>query len=185
MISVASSPIDIEIRAPWTVRLSMSRPSSSVPEDVGAPTAARAARPVAVVDRLERPDEQLRGDGQDREDDEDGEPEDAVARGCTNRPANVRASSTAQAPALGADVRDGGAGASLRSRSRPDPRIEEAVDQVGDEVGHDDGDRQEQEDALEHRVVARRQGVDGQRPEARPVEDDLRRDRAGRRRSRG
>ena len=40
--------------------------------------------------------------------------------------------------------------------SRPDPRIEEAVHDVGDEVGHHDGDRQQQEDALEHRVVARR-----------------------------
>ena len=45
---VASRPITIEIRAPWTVRLSMSRPSSSVPKRCAADGGSSGA-PVAVV----------------------------------------------------------------------------------------------------------------------------------------
>ena len=65
-------------------------------------------------------------------------------------------------------------------RSYAHPRIEAAVDEVGAEIGHTtaiDGD--EQEDPLQDRVVPVRQGVHGERAQARPVEDDLGRDRAG------
>ena len=46
--NVASRPIDSEIRAPWTVRFSMSRPSSSVPKMWAADGASRR-EPVAVT----------------------------------------------------------------------------------------------------------------------------------------
>ncbi len=48
VIAVASSPIDIETRAPWTVRLSMSRPSSSVPKMCSSDGGSSGA-PVAVT----------------------------------------------------------------------------------------------------------------------------------------
>ena len=44
VMSVASSPITIEIRAPWTVRFSMSRPQLVGAEQVQAPMAARVDR---------------------------------------------------------------------------------------------------------------------------------------------
>src|SRR5918998_3392172 len=47
-------------------------------------------------------------------------------------------------------------------------RIEPAVDQLGDEVGHHDGQRDQKERALQHRVVAIGNSVDGQRAEAGP-----------------
>jgi hypothetical protein len=46
--TVASSPMIIDTRAPWNVRLRMSRPSSSVPRMCSASGAARRS-PVAVV----------------------------------------------------------------------------------------------------------------------------------------
>ena len=54
-----------------------------------------------------------------------------------------------------------------------------AVHQVGHEVREDDRDGEEHEDPLEDGVVAGGEGLDGERPEARPAEHDLHRDRAG------
>ena len=48
VMTVAMSPMDIEIRAPWTVRLSMSRPSSSVPKMCWSEGGSSGA-PVAVT----------------------------------------------------------------------------------------------------------------------------------------
>ena len=48
VITVARSPITIEMRAPWTVRLSMSRPASSVPRRCSRDGGWSGA-PVAVV----------------------------------------------------------------------------------------------------------------------------------------
>ena len=56
---VARKPIVIEIRAPWTVRLSMSRPRSSVPR-MWAALGGSSAVAGGGRGRLERPDEEVR-----------------------------------------------------------------------------------------------------------------------------
>ena len=65
-MTVASSPMTIEIRVAWTVRLSMLRPSSSVPERVARPIGGASRGPVAVDRRLERPDEDRSGSARRR-----------------------------------------------------------------------------------------------------------------------
>src|SRR5215813_2166312 len=55
----------------------------------------------------------------------------------------------------------------------PNPRIEDAVEHVHDEVDQDEGDRDEGDDALNHDQVAGVDRLDQQAPDARQPEDDL------------
>ena len=131
------------------------------PEDVGRRRRLERPCPVAVVTVSSGPTNRCGAIGEDGEDDEDDQPDDAVAALAEPPRRTSRAPATAQPPSL-ARGRSTSAPGRRGGRSRPHPRIEEAVDEVGAEVGHDDGDRQEQEDPLEHRVVAAGQRVDGQ-----------------------
>ena len=81
--------------------------------------------------------------------------------GRRDQPPREAAASEAQPPAPAPQVGRG----RRRRRSCPDPRVEPAVDEVGGEVRQHDRDRQDQEDALEDRVVAGLEGLLGQRPE--------------------
>src|SRR6058998_1003480 len=61
--------------------------------------------------------------------------------------------------------------------SEPDPRIEEAVNDVDGQVQDDDARGQEQVDALDDRVVAPGDGIEQELPHAREDEDALHDDR--------
>src|SRR6188474_3821971 len=56
--------------------------------------------------------------------------------------------------------------------------IEHPVNELGNEIGDDDGEGDNQERALQHRIVAVGDGLDGERTESRPGEDRLHLDRA-------
>ena len=152
----------------------MSRPSSSVPSrcsEAGRfePVAGRRDR------RLERADEQLRRDGHDREEDED-------RRGRRRRPGARELAPERRGSSRGPERRTTpGAAAGRRRRRahvrtrgsrtpymRSAPRLARttAIDRI-------------RKIALQDREVTDGQRLDGQRPEARPVEDDLGGDRAG------
>src|SRR5688572_21199516 len=61
-----------------------------------------------------------------------------------------------------------------RPRSRvPDPRVEVAIEDVGEEVREDDERARDREDALQHRVVGSRRGIPEEPPHSRPAEDLL------------
>src|SRR3954453_4140142 len=53
------------------------------------------------------------------------------------------------------------------------PRVEETVEEVGDEVHDDHDERDEEERALGERVVARRDRLDEEAAETGPAEDGL------------
>ena len=121
----------IEIRAPWTVRLTMSRPRSSVPS--GKPSiGGDEARSVGRHRRLERTDEQLRGDREHREEHEDDDadqpfraPEHAAgAARCPGRSDGHRSGAPAR---LAAAIRSGPADRGRR-RSRSATRLARTTD---------------------------------------------------------
>ena len=117
---VASRPIVIEMRAPWTVRLSMSRPRSSVPKMCAA-TAARGAAG-GRRGRLERPDEQAGNQRQHREHDEDDAARPRRRRGVRESGGRTSAGpARPEAPALGPQRRRA---RDARGASRAHPRIE-------------------------------------------------------------
>src|SRR5687768_5055404 len=60
----------------------------------------------------------------------------------------------------------------------PDPRVEVAVEDVGEEVREDDERARDREDALQHRVVGPRRGIPEEAPHPRPAEDLLGDERA-------
>src|SRR2546422_3487110 len=64
-------------------------------------------------------------------------------------------------------------------RSFVDPRVEPDVEEIRDQVEEDDRNRQQQEGALQHRIVALKDGVVDGAPDARPRKDGLDQDRAG------
>ncbi len=75
--SVARSPIVIEIRAPWTVRLSMSRPSSSVPNRYCDDGGSKGA-PVAEVSVSRGPTNRVGCDREHAEHREDRDADEAI-----------------------------------------------------------------------------------------------------------
>ena len=78
VMTVARSPIDIEMRAPWTVRLRMSRPSSSVPKMCAADGGSSAV-PDAVMTVSSGPTNSCGRDRQHGEEEQDDQADDAVA----------------------------------------------------------------------------------------------------------
>ena len=54
-----------------------------------------------------------------------------------------------------------------------DPRVHPSIDQVGDQAADQDGDRADQVDGHDRRVVSAADGRDRQRPHPRPGEDLL------------
>ena len=94
--------------------------------------------PVAVVTVSSGPTNSAGRCARTVKNDEDDEPDDAVRSGRANRRPNARRPATRSASARpGAPL---GAVDGRRRRSCPDPRVEEAVDEVGREVGHHDRD---------------------------------------------
>ena len=132
VMTVASRPMTIEMRAPWTVRFSMSRPSSSVPEDVGRRIGGDE-RAAGRGDRgLERPDEEAAGRARG--------PMKKTRITTPNSPSGRRDEAGAMKsrwppPPRAAARRRARARRGRSGRSCPDPRIEAAVDDVGGEVG--------------------------------------------------
>src|SRR5687768_18270214 len=60
----------------------------------------------------------------------------------------------------------------------PDPRVEVAVEDVGEEVREDDERAGDGEDALQHRIVGPRRGIPEEPPHPGPAEDLLGDERA-------
>ena len=87
------------------------------------------------------------------------------------------------APARGSRGRGAAVPASVGRRSRhrraPQPRVDQDVEDVGEQVHEDEADRRAQHDALHHRVVAVEDRIDDQLAEARDGEDLLGQHRAG------
>ncbi|QTK82646.1 Hypothetical protein AT6N2_L1958 [Agrobacterium tumefaciens] len=62
---------------------------------------------------------------------------------------------------------------SHRHLLRADARIDKPVGDIDQKVDADDHQRQHGDDGLEHRIITRTDGIEGERSEARPVEDAL------------
>ena len=109
--------------------------------------------------------------GEERDQDEDDVDRDAGQRERIV-PGHAAAKRARRADRLRGDRAPRG-GMRLSRRCMRDPRIEHAVEHVGDEVHRDDHQRDQEEGALRQRVVVRLHGADQQPPEPRPAEDRL------------
>src|SRR6266850_6657598 len=185
--STDDTPTSSEMRVPWMTRLSMSRPSWSVPRRWsqlgrakvwvwslaiglwGASTSAKravtssmatiATPTSAVVLRRSRRKPCTRGDS-----------ERSAGAPHATRGTVVTSASLRLPPRMGCMV--------MGPSGVPDPRIQERVAQVHEEVHHDESERRQQGEALHLLVVPRNDRVDAEGAEPRHGEECLHHDRA-------
>src|SRR5260221_2345618 len=173
-ISVAAKPMIRDIRPPEMISLSMSMPPSSQPSQWFADGGANTAQLGAVV--------------------EYGAISGAAIARMTKNTMMPRPSAAALRSAMAwrmsparlldtvpvrpASVAIALIGAPPARRSLADPRIELEVRKVGQEIEHHDRDGQDQEAALQHRIVALVDGLPERLADAGPGEDVLDQDRA-------
>src|SRR4051812_18310119 len=128
----------------------MSRPRSSVPIGCGQDGGCREAAPMAAGS--------------------EGASKDAKAA------TSSMAASAARPATAGRFLRKAYQNPSMSGP--PYTRIENPIDDVGDEIGDHDADRDENEHSHEHRIVPGEDGIIGQPSETGPAEHDLDQDGA-------
>ena len=170
--AVAANPTSNEARAPQ-----ISSPSTRGPGG-RCPAGSRARRVVGRAVTLvtsSGPSADHRREQREQDDDDQQAEADHAGRCATN-----------SRHTCGAAARRRAATAASRGGSRVDAHVtrlhsgvEHAVEQVGDEVHHDDDRREHDEGALQQRQVGRAERLVGELAEAGPGEHRLDRDRAG------
>src|SRR5216684_2962387 len=194
--STDDTPTSSEMRVPWMTRLSMSRPSWSVPSGWsqlgrskvwvwslaiglwGASTSAKIATNTRMMTmpaptsaaalRRSRRSPCTNGDSA------------GLARAPQATPvATGRSASPRLPPRIGRDfVGSVSPPSAMVSSGVPDPRIQERIGQVHEEVHDDEGERRQQSEALHLLVVARDDGLDAEGAQARHGEERLHHDGA-------
>src|SRR5581483_7730897 len=145
-IPAARRPTTRETRAPMTTRTSMSRPRWSVPSHALPDGGCNTLREMAEGSRSRMPGPKM----------------------ATSARSRMKPSATA--PARSPVTRS----KTLRTRIvRPHPWVDSEVEEIDKQVHDHDRDRREEEDALDDRVVAVRDGRDEEAADARPSEDGL------------
>src|SRR6266436_4349841 len=168
-ISVAAKPMISEIRPPEMISLSISMPPSSQPNQWLADGGAKTAQVRAVVEYGA-----ISGAAMARMTKNAMIPRPSAAALRSMRAWRIRpARPLDTVPVRPASVATALIGAPPARRSLADPRIELEVGEVGKQVHYDDRDGQDQEAALQHRVVALVDGLPERLADAGPGEDVL------------
>src|SRR5262245_32089310 len=103
----------------------------------------------------------------------------AGSYGASHGAAAATATSTAAMPAPHARADERDRRLSRGTLGMADPRIDQSVDHVGEEIAEDDDGGAQRHRAEDQRVIAGEDGVEGELAETGPGEDDLGDQRAG------
>src|SRR3954452_15913984 len=175
-MAAARNPMKMTVRPPSIIWISTSLPSLSVPSRCpGDPKGSRISLTVGATDGVKIGPIKLISTS-------------SITMTKPMKPAGLRRSDAMMAPkrptlvvpmaAAGPPLAtDSAISSPLRLATDPDPRIQPAVEDVGQQVGDHHRERDDQEDPLQYRVVATAERIEQAEPDALVAEDPLHEDR--------